>query len=98
MTAPALIRKADVARIREIAGHAIRTDPRYLFVKDMQRHLIKCDPTMRPPIAWNIAARNLREFLADEGVSFGDPRFDWSPEGAIDLITSREIEYWDEAP
>lgn len=85
------------ARVREIAGEAIRTDPRYSFVRAMQRRLVQ-QSRMSPSIAWNIAARNLREFLADEGVAFGDPRYDWSDAGARTLIEEREISYWDHRP
>ncbi len=74
---------------------AITRDRRFAFVKAMQQKLLSACPKMSPPTAWKMALNNLREYLAEEEIAFGDPRFDWTKQGAIDLITAREIEYWD---
>lgn len=76
---------------------ALRKNPRIKFVKTMQMQMLGCDPKMDPREAWDAAVEALRNFLADEEISFGDPRYDWSRGGAVTIIHEYEIHHWETA-
>jgi hypothetical protein len=75
----------------------VRNHPRFQFVKTMQLQMLGCDPQMNSRKAWNAAVEALNCFLADEDCEFGDPRFDWTRSGAVDLIHAYEIHHWEAA-
>lgn len=77
---------------------AIAQSPVFQFLKAMQMQMLGCDPKMKPRDAWRVAQDTLRTFREEEECEFGDPRFDWSREGAIDLIHEYEIHHWESTP
>ena len=83
--------------IEAAVDRAIETNPRFRFCKAMQMEMLRCDPKMNPRDAWNTAVAALCNFLADEKIGFGDPRFDWSRYGADTLIHEYEIRHWERA-
>jgi hypothetical protein len=51
-----------------------------------------------PPLkAAEMGKRVLAESMADEKISFGDPRYAWDANGAVDLAHAYEIDHWDAA-
>lgn len=97
-TAKEAVHESIDRHIEEAIDRAIRNNPFIQFVKTMQMQMLGCDPTMDPKEAWNAAIEALRNFCADEGCKFGDPRFDWSRDGAVTLIHEYEIHHWESAP
>jgi len=85
-------------QLDDAVDRAIANNPRFQFVKAMQLQMLGCDPQMDPREAWNVAVDNLNTFLADEGIKFGDARYDWSRDGAVTLIHEQEIHHWESAP
>lgn len=69
----------------------------FWFVKAMQARVMEVDKTLTGKRAWQIAAAAYREYLKDEKIAFGDPRYDWSRSGARDVIQAYEIDHWDAA-
>ncbi len=74
---------------------AIEQSPVFNFLRAMQAQMLGCDPKMKPLDAWRVAQDTLRTFLEDEECKFGDPRFDWSRDGAVSLIHEYEIHHWE---
>lgn len=91
------VRETIDKKLDDAIDRAIRANPRFQFVKTMQLQMLGCDPQMDPRKAWNIAVDNLNIFLADEGIQFGDPRYDWSRDAAVTLIHKQEMHYWESA-
>ena len=81
--------------IEAAVDRALTNSPRIQFVKTMQLEMLACDPKMDPRKAWYAAAAALRSYLEDEGCEFGDPRFDWTRDGAVAVIHEYEIHYWE---
>jgi hypothetical protein len=76
-------------------------DPKYdwfRFVKHMQARMMEVDKTLPARKALDLARNAYRDFLHDEDIQFGAPAFDWSEDGARDLIQSYEIDHWETAP
>lgn len=86
-------KKVEIAK--DIAKQMLK-DPLVLFLKQIQWELMKVDPNLSPESAFSTAKVVLSEFLKDEKISFGDSKFDWDEEAAIELAWAYEIEYWDE--
>lgn len=85
-------------KLTEAINDAVDNNPRIKFVKAMQMQMLGCDPKMDPREAWNAAVEALKLFCEEEGCKFGDPRFDWTRAGAVDLIHEYEIHHWESAP
>ena len=85
-------------KITEAVDRAVATNPRIQFIKTMQMQMLGCDPKMDPREAWDAAVGALQAFCEDEGCKFGDPRFDWSRDGAVAVIHEYEIHHWESAP
>lgn len=83
--------------IDDAVDRAITNSPKIQFVKAMQMQMLGCDPKMGVREAWDVAVEALRNFLADEEIEFGDPRYDWSRDGAVTLIHEYEIHHWETA-
>ena len=102
---PLIKRTVESAVIAQLPRHldaaidrAIANSPVIQFIKTMQMQMLACDPDMDVREAWNVAASTLRSFLSDENVKFGDPNYDWSRSGAVDLIHEYEIHHWEPRP
>lgn len=89
------VREVAERHIDDAVDRIVRNHPRFQFVKAMQLQMLACDPTMNPREAWNAAVDALNAFLEDEGCQFGDPRFDWSRDGAVSVIHEYEIHHWE---
>jgi hypothetical protein len=85
-------------KITEAVDRAIESNPRIQFIKTMQMQMLSCDPKMDPREAWRAAVEALKSFCEDERCEFGDPRFDWSRDGAVTVIHEYEIHHWEPAP
>lgn len=92
------VRKTIDKHMNEAVDRAVRNSPVVQFIKTMQMQMLGVDPKMDPLEAWNVARETLRDFLADEGVKFGDPAYDWSHDGAVAMIHESEIHHWESAP
>ena len=69
----------------------------FRFVKMIQWHLKLADPTLPDKRTFEMAMGVWREFVRDEKVKFGDPRYDWTSAGARDLAQAYEIDHWERA-
>lgn len=92
------VRETIKARLDDAVDRAIRNSPKIKFVKAMQMRMLAVDPKMDPVVAWNTAVEALKCYLLDEQIEFGDPRYDWTRDGALDVIQSYEIDHWESAP
>jgi hypothetical protein len=68
--------------------------PHFDFVKQIQERLQEVDPTMPDKRAYEYAETLFREGCRDEKCQFGDPRFNWSREGARTLA-DEDIAHWE---
>lgn len=71
--------------------------PHFDFVKQIQERLQEADPTMSDKRAYGHAELLFNEWCRDEQCKFGDPRFDWSREGAR-AVADEDIAHWETAP
>lgn len=69
-----------------------------VFVKRIQNCLLKADPSLTGKRSFDMALGVYRQHLRDENIKYGDPRFDWSADGARDLAQAYEIDYWEPTP
>jgi len=76
---------------------ALADNPRIQFIKAMQMQMLGCNPNMDRREAWSAAVEALKAFCEDEVCEFGDPRFDWSRDGAVTMIHEYEIHHWEGA-
>ena len=83
-------------KLDKIIDEAIAASPFMQFVLAMKNEMLRVDPKMSGKAAWDTAMRVYRDFLNDEKTKFGDPAFDWSKGGAVDLIHSYEIDHWEQ--
>lgn len=67
----------------------------FWFVKAMQARMLAVDPTMGNKKAYAVALNAYRDFLHEEKIEFGHPDYDWSDDGARDLIDDYEIDHWE---
>lgn len=67
----------------------------FWFVKAMQAELQRVSPKMTGHDSFYTARNAYLSFLKDDGIEFGDPRYDWSDDGARVLIHECEISYWE---
>jgi hypothetical protein len=65
------------------------------FIKAMQMEMLRIDPSMDVMEAWEAAKAAGRNFMADEKIKFGDPRYAWDRSAALDLIHEMEITHWE---
>lgn len=70
----------------------------FWFVKHMQARLLEVDRSLSAKRSFQIAKQAYREFLKDEKIEFGDPRYDWTRHGARELIHAYEIDHWESRP
>lgn len=78
------------AKVDEI----IRTSPLLKFIKAGQLHLLDRLAGVDHKRAWDLFRdQALKEFMRDEKVKFGDPRYDWSPAGARDLAQAYILDH-----
>jgi len=96
-TVEKVVRQTIDRKMVDAVDRAVRNNPRVKFIKVMQMQMLGCDPKMDPREAWDAAVEALRNFCEDEGCKFGDPRFDWSRDGAVTLIHEYEIHHWESA-
>lgn len=68
------------------------------FIAHMMAQMLGCDPSMDVDTAMLAAKAALEAFCEDEGCEFGDPRFIWTQEGAVDVIHAYETHHWESAP
>ena len=85
-------------KLRGVVDDIIRNDPKIQFVKAMQLEMLRVDPTMDYRKAWHVALVALKEWLDGEKIAFGDDRYDWSDDAAVELIREMEIDHWESAP
>lgn len=69
---------------------ALFKHPRYPFIAGGQLYLM--EKGVSPKRAWNMAAKTLIEWLADEKIQFGDNRYSWNGTAGREIIA----EYWAE--
>ena len=50
---------------------------------------------IKPVKAWNMSRDCLAEFMKDEKVEFGDPRYAWDAEDGRVLVEEFEIQHWE---
>lgn len=67
----------------------------FWFVKHMQARMMQVDKTLDGKRAWELALNAYREHLKDEKIQYGDDRYDWSKDGAYELIQAYEIDHWE---
>lgn len=91
---PDIIDKAIEQQIDELW----RTNPRFRFLKWMQQELHRADASLEHGVTWETVKRVLRDWLRDEKIAFGDKRYDWTREGAKELIREYEISHWEPKP
>ena len=72
--------------------------PEHRFIRQIKRELARHDHTLAGREGTEMARHILEQHLEDERAKFGDPRFSWDEQGAIDLAHAYEIEYWDTRP
>lgn len=65
----------------------------FLFVKRIQNCLSRADPGLTDKQAFNLAAGVYRRYLREEKIQYGDPRFDWSADGARNLAQAYKIDH-----
>lgn len=78
-------------------GHRawLAAELRNTFSELVQPHIeARCEDAAK---AERAAVETLRQFLTDSGIKFGDPAYDWTRAGAIDLIHEYELHYWEPA-
>lgn len=71
-------------------------EPRFIFIKHMARRYLERSPKLTTGQAWDHARDWLNDFLRGEKAEFGDPRYDWSREGAR-VLADEDIQYWEVA-
>lgn len=74
---------------------AIKNSPLITFIKAGQMEMLRVDPSMDMRAAWEASRVALVDFLSDEKIKFGDARYDWTPDAAVDLVHAMEIDYWE---
>jgi hypothetical protein len=79
--------------IVDVCLKALWEQPWFPFIAGGQLRLIEAG--MKPAEAWELSRKVLLEWVRDEKATFGDPQFDWGPQGGRELIEACEIEYWD---
>jgi hypothetical protein len=84
--------------MRDAIDRAIASSPVIVFTKAMQMEMLRVDPKMPPREAWAVAQNALRDFLHTSQIKFGDERFDWSEDAAVEIIHEMEIEHWEPQP
>lgn len=75
---------------------ALWKHPAYAVVAGGQLRLMRTG--ILPGKAWEMSKSCLIEFLKDQGVKVGDPRFAWDDEAGRTLVEEYEIEHWDAKP
>lgn len=69
----------------------------FLFVKRIQNCLTEACPSLDDKASFDMARRVYFQHLRDEKIEYGDPRFDWSADGARDLALAYEIDHWEQS-
>ena len=67
--------------------------PWYGFIAGAQCRLIEVG--MKPGEAWELARKTLSDYVQEDKLTFGDPDYDWGPQGGRDLIQELEIDHWE---
>lgn len=93
-----VVEKSIPQHIDAAIDRALADNPRIQFIKTMQMQMLACDPDMDKREAWNVAVNTLRAFLEEEETKFGDPAFDWTRSGAVEMIHEYEIHHWEPRP
>lgn len=75
--------------------NALWGHPWFGFIAGGQLRLIEAG--MKPREAWELSRKVLLEHVKSEKIEFGDPRFDWGPQGGREIIEECEIDHWEEA-
>jgi hypothetical protein len=91
----AVASKSFYEKLDKLIIEELTRNHRFQFVKAMQVELVKHAPTMSNRESWDLAKTTLIRFLRAEKCEFGDPRFDWSKQGAITMMHECELQYWD---
>lgn len=85
--------KKSAPRLVDTVFDALWNHPWYPFIAGAQCRLIEAG--MKPKAAWELGRKVLIEYVRDEKVEFGDPRYDWGPQGGREVIQDCEIDHWD---
>jgi len=93
----AIKRYFDSPEFKAKLSRIVADAPIIKFMKAMQAHYIERCPSLTMMQAWEHARINLVSFLADDKIEFGDPRYDWSADGARELVDV-DLSYWEAAP
>jgi hypothetical protein len=56
------------------------------FLEAMAAVITDRRPDLTPPVPDELAARILADFLTDNGVAYGEDGFDWTHDGAVELV------------
>jgi hypothetical protein len=95
LASPAFRERSTNAIDTAIADELRKPEYRWFrFVKAMQARLHEADPSLDPAVSIKTAMRTYRDFLADNKIEFGDPRFSWKTADAREVIEEYEIRYW----
>lgn len=68
---------------------ALWNAPQFPFCVGGQVRLMKAG--YKPQKAWETTVRCLSDFLKDEGVSFGNPRYSWGMDDGAQIVEEYEL-------
>jgi len=77
----------------ELVLDSLWRHPWYPFIAGAQCRLIEVG--MKPKEAWELARKVLVDHVKSEELTFGDPDYDWGPQGGREIIEECEIEHWE---
>lgn len=83
---------------KAVIDDILAKSPAYQFVCEIGRHFKRVDPTMSNRGTYELAVSTLREYLADEKISFGDPEYSWDRAGAIAIAQQWQTDHWEAQP
>lgn len=91
--------KATVDKVfSEVIEKVIRENPKIAFLLAMNAHFRRVCPTMTFRKAQNCAIETLREYLAEEKIKFGDPRYSWTADAAVTVARDYQTDHWEAVP